>query len=100
MIIDEPYISAATYTGAQCAYSEVFGIDTDTTIGGGEQEFTFRRSSRVSGGRTSSKQGGVMQHRMTATHSLQAPTCSCCLLEAGSQSGCCWEACGHDPMTC
>lgn len=47
MEITEPYLSAASYTGTECKYTEVYGIDTEFGIGGGEQEFTFRRSAQV-----------------------------------------------------
>jgi len=47
--ITEPFLSAATYDGAQCSYRFRFGVDTDLTIGGGTQEFTFRASTEVRG---------------------------------------------------
>jgi len=45
-VITEPYLTAASYTGAQCKYTESFGIDTSVVLGGGAQSFTFRRSTQ------------------------------------------------------
>ncbi len=49
MTVNGAYNKAASFTGAVCAYNALLGIDTSTTCGGGEQSFTFRRSSKVCG---------------------------------------------------
>jgi hypothetical protein len=45
--VTEAYLSAAEYVGAECKYTEVYGIDTNLNLGGGAQKFTFRRSAQV-----------------------------------------------------
>jgi hypothetical protein len=47
VIVTQAYLSAAEYVGAECKYTEVYGVDTNLNLGGGEQEFTFRRSAQV-----------------------------------------------------
>jgi hypothetical protein len=47
VVIAEPYLTAASYTGAECKYTESFGIDTNLVLGGGAQSFTFRSSTQV-----------------------------------------------------
>jgi hypothetical protein len=47
VIVREAYLSAAEYVGASCRYTEVYGVDTNLNLGGGAQEFTFRRSAQV-----------------------------------------------------
>jgi hypothetical protein len=48
VVVTEAYLSAAEYKGAECKYTEVYGIDTNLNLGGGAQQFTFRRSAQAS----------------------------------------------------
>jgi hypothetical protein len=48
VVVTEAYLSAAEYKSAECKYTEVYGIDTNLNLGGGAQQFTFRRSTQAS----------------------------------------------------
>eukprot|EP00879_Flechtneria_rotunda_P000459 GHRR01000560.1.p1 GENE.GHRR01000560.1~~GHRR01000560.1.p1 ORF type:complete len:549 (+),score=163.80 GHRR01000560.1:133-1779(+) len=46
LTVTEAYLTAATYTGTECKYTEVFGTDFELNVGNGEQSFTFERSAQ------------------------------------------------------
>eukprot|EP00877_Chromochloris_zofingiensis_P002995 jgi/Chrzof1/12697/Cz07g04120.t1 len=43
-VVTGPYQSAATVTGAECKYQNVFGVDVDKIIGGGASTFTLKKT--------------------------------------------------------
>lgn len=46
-VVTGPYQSAATVTGAECKYQNVFGVDVDKIIGGGASTFTLKKTVQV-----------------------------------------------------